>query len=719
MEEPLLLGTICARGPPLKDEELKMTAQRNPFCIGRTICRLPGVFTITVFVGLLGAATAATAPAQTPAIPRKSSGRQVALLIGVEKYAKVTPLQFIGNDVERLAETLRVRGGFDEVMEIADTAPDTIDVPRRDVLMRRLPAWLADRNPDDTVIIYFSGHGFRAADGTMHLAPLDIDPAKLTATGVPVAWFRDQIARCRAGLKLLVLDACHAGSAKGEGEANLGTQDLDLFEKLEGVVTLASSTADQPSQIWSEKEQSLFSYWLNQGLKGHADADGNGQVDIDELNKYVYDNVRQTAQSRLSGRQTPVRKVGLGTPGTPVVVYLRPQKLKQVLTDMSEQLADSVRERKLSKVGVLEFTNDTKLGELLGADYGLLGRYCAEQLEEGLVHQEHDRFQVVNRRRLQQALQAQQFSLADLGSGEALKELARRAGDMPGIALGILRGRAGRMLSLHCQLIGTEANEILASVGGTAWLSESEWAMLGKSVALREDDWVPRPPEGNEPPRPIEDAVVDRMDELAQGPHPFNDPRFPFRVWLMVGGKKRKGQFHGNDYFVPLHKGEEYEIWIENRTGRRVLMRLLVDGLNTNLEKEGGKGLSTELIGKHVNLEAARAWVLDPKGRGQERNRSVFAVRGFVTKTGAAGKMVRFTVVDVDHSLAARQNFTDQIGLITAAFYAEAALPRAAATGAGRVIEENLEEIRASVGQLLGVVHIRYYDADEPTARRR
>ncbi|HVX62935.1 MAG TPA: caspase family protein [Pirellulales bacterium] len=680
------------------------------------------------------ASLASKALGQTPEAPHKPSGRQAAMLIGVEKYQKVQPLAFIGNDVQRLAHTLRTRGSFDEVWEISDTAPAASIQPLRQTLMSRLPEWLADRKPDDTVIVYFSGHGFRSADGTMYLAPLDVDPADLNGTGVPVAWFRDQIARCQAGLKLLILDACHAGSAKGEGEANLGPQDLNLFERLEGVVTLASSTADQPSQIWSEKKQSLFSYWLNQGLQGHADGDSNGEVDIDELNRYVFDNVTQTARQQLSGRQTPVRKVGLGTPGTPVVMYLTPQKLSQVLIDMAEQLGDAAASRKLDKVGVLEFTNDTKLGELLGADYGLLGRYCAEQLEDGLVREQNERFKVVNRRRLQQALQAQQFSLADLGSGEALKELGERAGGMPAVAVGMLRGRAGRMLSLRCQLIETNENDVAASVGGTAWLNESEWAMLGKSAALRRDDYAFVPPADDKPPRPQADLVVDRLDQLSKGPHPLSDSNFPYRVWIMVGGKNRTGQFRGNDYFVPLHKGEVYEIWVENRSGQRRLMRLLVDGLNTNLEKENpitvadpqaDKGLATEIIGKHVNLNDARAWILDPNSPRQRRQRrpGLFAIRGFVTKTGQQGKMAQFTVVDADQSLAARQQFTDQIGLITAAFYAEEVAPRAmmsaapgagAGTGAGRIIEENLEEVRANVGQLLAVVNIRYYDADQP-----
>ncbi len=405
------------------------------------------------------------------------------MLIGVEKYQKVQPLTFIGHDVQRLAYTLRTRGGFDEVWEISDTAPAASSQPLRQVLMSRLPEWLADRKPDDTVIVYFSGHGFRSADGTMYLAPLDVDPADLTGTGVPVAWFRDQIARCQAGLKLLILDACHAGSAKGEGEANLGPQDLNLFERLEGVVTLASSTADQPSQIWSEKKQSLFSYWLNQGLQGHADADSNGEVDIDELNRYVFDSVTQTARQQLSGRQTPVRKVGLGTPGTPVVMYLTPQKLSQVLVDMAEQLGDAAASRKLDKVGVLEFTNDTKLGELLGADYGLLGAAAPNNLKTAWCASSTTASKSSIAAACSRRCKPSSSRWPISARAKRLKELGKQAGDMPALAVGMLRGRAGRMLSLRCQLIETDENDVAASVGGTAWLNESEWAMLGKSAA--------------------------------------------------------------------------------------------------------------------------------------------------------------------------------------------------------------------------------------------
>jgi hypothetical protein len=410
--------------------------------------------------------------------------------------------------------------------------------------------------------------------------------------------------------------------------------------------------------------------------------------------------------------QTPVRIVRSGTPDVPVVAALQPVGLRQVLADMAEQLVDAAAAGKFGKVGVLEFTNDTKLGELLGADFGLLGRYCADELQRRLADQGGDKLSVVDGRRLQAALREQAFTLADLGSAAALGRLAQKAGGLPLVALGTLRNRSGRVVVLQCKLLRTDSDELAGATAGTAVLNESEWAMLGRSVAVGPGERRPEPPGPGQPPRSPESQVIQKLDVKAEGPHPLSDPAFPFPVRLVIGGKERKGTFRGNDYFVGVRKGEVYEIHVENRTGGPVLMRLLVDGLNTLPEPEGTKGVQTYLIGKRVNLDEARAWELDPAVG------TLFAVRGFVTEAAVQGQLREFLVVDADASLAARQKFTDQIGLITAAFYAPAGGSRAVGTGLGRVRSEEIEKAHTiKPGNLLAVVHIRYVDADALPAR--
>ena len=666
------------------------------------------------------------APQAAPAAGDDAGANQPktwAILVGCEKYQRANPLRHTVNDVLQLSGTLKVRGGIDraQVLEMTDKSSNPRLQPLKTNLLVELPEWLKKPGPDDSVIVYFSGHGFRDADGKMYLAPLDVDPDNPAPTGIAIEWLRTQIAACPAGFKLLVIDACHAGSEKGDDDRpSVAAKDLGLvFAELEKVVTLASSTADQKSQIWEEKEQSLFSYWLNQGLKGHADRDGDGSVDIDELYRFLSRNVTETARNHFPRPQSPIRIVRSGTLDVPVVVRLRPQRLKDLLAEAAQRLAFVMAERQLKRVGVLEFIGESRIQsvstESLRADYGILGRYCAEALERQLLGLSTDKFSVVDHRRLSKALQATKFTLADLGSTTALKDLSKNADGMPVIVEGKLAGRAGQRMRVQFRLVQTEGDEAIDEFTSAVALTEAEWAMLGRSVAVSFDDRQPTSPAPGQPPQPVEATVIDRLDERASTSHPMLDPKFPFRVAVHIKTIKngqehwleRKAVFKGNEMLVPVRKEEVYAVHIENRSGNVALMRLLVDGLNTLPEKEATKGISTFLWGQRVSLETARAWELDPA------RSKVHAVRGFVTNADPQGALREFKVVDASQSLAAQQEFTDQIGIITVAFFAPKAGTRNVGTAAGDERKERIEKSKGlEPGNLLGIVHLRYVDAD-------
>lgn len=653
----------------------------------------------------------------------ESKPQHWALLIGVEKYEKANPLQFTVNDVRQLTSTLAGRCGVprEHILEITDQRTEKSFQPRKESLMAKLPEWLDKPGEKDSIIVYFSGHGFRDKDGKLYLAPLECDPDDPTKTGIPVEWFRGQLAGCKAAFKLLVLDACHAGSEKGEESRSVNANDIGTqFEELERVVTIASSKATEKSQIWAAKEQSLFSYWLNQGLRGHADRDRSGSVDIDELYEFVSRNVKRTADVKFSRPQTPVRIVRAGIDGVPEVVRIRPQPLKSVLTDIAEQLSYALEERKLGKVGVLEFLNQTPAGEeRLGASFGLLGKYCSEQLERSLQDKGTGKFSVIERRRLQDAMKKQNFQLASLGSSRSLNELAKATDGMPVIVIGSLLTRQGNVVQLQCKLQHTSNDEDLGvTVGGSAALNESEWAMIGRSSVVRPEDRRPELRDESDPQSSADTQVIHRIDERAEGPrsHPFQDPTFPFVVEMVVNGEVRKGEFRGNDYFIPVRKDEKYKIRVTSKRPEPVMMKLLIDGLNTLPEKEKVKGAVTEEWGAHVSLSDARAWVLDPKGPELKGGPPVWTIAGFATTTGVNGKMREFEIVEAEKSLAARQNFTDEIGLITVAFYTAASGARGGAgalgTQAGSEVGVDLTERGGlKVGNLFGVVHLRYVDA--------
>ncbi len=694
--------------------------------------RAIAAFTVSGLGSLAGAMAllAALLPAEllhaqgSTALPQNDPHRY-AVLIGAEKYQKFPQLRYTVNDCTQLQQTLVERGGFAPWQMTVITDDNQYFQPNREAVMAQLQSVLGRVGPDDEVLVFFSGHGCQDAQGSLYLATLDCDPDNPAETGVPILWLREQLAACKAKFKLLILDACHAGSEKGEEQKGVAAQQLGKpFDtpELNSVVTLASSKDSETSQEWDEKQQSLFTYWLNQGLKGHADENGDGSVDIDELNKYVHRNVTHTAEKRFHRQQTPVRIVRSGQPGVPVVLQLRPLSLKQVVADMAEQLTWALEERGLKQVAVLEFTTDTKLGEALGANFGLLGKFCATDLQRNLTQQSASHFSVLDQRRLQGALKKNLFKIEDLGSDEAMKRLAAALDGLPVIALGTLRSRFGRQVTLQCNLIETATGEMASSVGGVAYLNESEWAMLGRSAVLAGGDTPAPPPTIDDDPATggagvHANQVVYELDKKSKGPNPLADPNFPFPVRLRVNGKFRQGKFVGNNYYLPVRAGEEYEIVVDHRSNDTVMMRLLIDGLNSLPEKETStKGVRTEIIAKRVSLDEARAWVLDPK-----RSRR-FVIKGFVSQTGKQGKVRKFTVVDGQQSLAARQEFTDQLGLITVAFYKPASEARAAVgatlgsalgTGAGEQIDVDLTERKLKVGEFIGVVHLRY--ADEAT----
>ncbi len=660
-------------------------------------------------------------------------GEKYALLIGVRSYAKteLRNLPYSEADVDGLADVLRGAGYRPEnVVLLTQTkgAEETRFLPLAANVRRELANLLRDRTEHDSVLVALAGHGvqFRGSDES-YFCPADARLAD-KSTLIPFGELYGELAKCSAGFKLLLADACRddpqAGGTRGRPEVNL--ESVTRPQKSVppgGVAALYSCSAGERAFEDDELRHGVFFHFVIEALRGGADLDGDGRITLPELELFTKKRVADFVRARYDGvRQmpdlvgstqglVPLAAVDRGT--APPPFRLRTQSLKDALAALAGELARSIEARGMRQVAVLEFANDTRLGPRLGADFGLLGRWCGDELADRLREIAADRFRVVAHDRVHAALDRQELQVDALDVPGTLKRFAHDAGGVSAVALGTLYGRFGRVVNLDCKLVDPETDDVAGSADVTAALSESEWAMLGRSVQVRPDDRRPDPPSPDRPNRPLADQLIQRLDLRAQGPHPLLDQAFPFPVRVKIGGRAREFVIEDNDAFVPVREGEEYEIEVENRSGQPVCMRLLVDGLNTLPER--GRGAGEFIVGKRVDLDDARHWVLDPAVS------QLFAVRGFVRETGSQGREAAFTVSRAEQSLAARRQFTDQIGMITAAFYA----PRSGARGrlgtaAGRELRQNLAERGGiELGNLLAVVHLRYADADELTARSR
>lgn len=176
----------------------------------------------------------------------------------------------------------------------------------------------ATARPDDTVLVFYSGHGARSLEPgseATYICPADFDPASPVTTGIEAGELSALIKSIQALRVVVVLDACHAGGAvflkgaKQESKVALGLKNAGL-ERLavgQGHVVLSSCTEDEESETYVQKGHSLFTYFLLEGLRGAAIDRGDGLVHVMDLFHFVAEQVPKHAST--GHEQHPVIKV--------------------------------------------------------------------------------------------------------------------------------------------------------------------------------------------------------------------------------------------------------------------------------------------------------------------------------------------------------------------------------------------------------------------------
>ncbi|WP_138468681.1 caspase family protein [Poseidonocella sp. HB161398] len=235
-----------------------------------------------------------------------------ALLVAVASYPKVSSLPTaVINDAREVSAVLASSAhcGYDpkNVTTLLDSEA-TLEAIRREL------GALANRaKPDDTVMIFFSGHGARLGnpnDPESALLPVDCDPGDVTATVLLETEFSSLLADIKVQRLVVFIDACHsggAGSFKAVGNiASLGFSEKSLDRLAQGIgrVLIASSRASETSLVLAGASNSLFTEHLVGALRGAARTHGDGLIRIFEIFNYVAEKVR----GAVPGRQHPIFK---------------------------------------------------------------------------------------------------------------------------------------------------------------------------------------------------------------------------------------------------------------------------------------------------------------------------------------------------------------------------------------------------------------------------
>jgi hypothetical protein len=251
-------------------------------------------------------------PAQPPALV---TGDRYALLVGVKTYipTELKSLKYTENDVTDLAAALKA-GGYrpDNVRLLTKAAADTDPsaLPLAQNIRSELARLVRDARPGDSVLVALAGHGvqFKNRDES-YFCPADARLAD-QSTLISLNEVCNQLDKCRAGFKLLLVDACRndpfADVTRSRAEVNLQSLTRPQ-EKLQpgGTVLLFSCSAGEKAFEDPDLQHGVFFNFVIEGLRGDADLDQDGTVVLPELELFLKKQVKRFVRNKYQSDQRP------------------------------------------------------------------------------------------------------------------------------------------------------------------------------------------------------------------------------------------------------------------------------------------------------------------------------------------------------------------------------------------------------------------------------
>lgn len=219
-----------------------------------------------------------------------------AVVIGIERYRDIKKVEFAKNDVRTIKRYLNQLMGYPEqnIIELLNERATKSDIEKR------LGTWLKKRvNKKSTVFIYYAGHG--APDiktGEAYIVPYDGDPNDLETTAYPLKNLYTSLSKLPAGEIIVALDSCFSGEgersviADGVRKIEFSIENPLLLKK--NIVIISASEVN--STFYKEAKHGLFTYFFLKGLKGEADLNKNGRINIDEIYRYIKPEVEKMAR---------------------------------------------------------------------------------------------------------------------------------------------------------------------------------------------------------------------------------------------------------------------------------------------------------------------------------------------------------------------------------------------------------------------------------------
>lgn len=230
------------------------------------------------------------------------------LTIGPD-YSKsndISSLKYTQNDALKVAEKFNTQeGGIyskvykHEIMGLnadATSITSTINLLDEDQI-----------SPNDVLIVYVSSHGGMhdfLGKPSFFLHGSDFQNTSIITTSVLFESISSKLMKINCK-KLLFIDACHSGGAKG-GESEAINETIDnLIQSQNGTVIFSSSSAEEYSYELDKYKHGAFTKVLLDALDGDADSNQDRKINIGELSSYLSIEVKKLVKNEKGKSQNP------------------------------------------------------------------------------------------------------------------------------------------------------------------------------------------------------------------------------------------------------------------------------------------------------------------------------------------------------------------------------------------------------------------------------
>jgi hypothetical protein len=253
-----------------------------------------------------------------------------ALVIGVGAYARAPRLDvpITAQDAQQIATVLRDPRSCGYPAEQVTLLCGT--EATRDGILQALDALAGRTSADDTLFLFYSGHGDYGEDGyylTTH--ETEIREGKVVVgTGLREKELLERLNKLSARRAFLIFNACHSGalgpSALGAEESGASLPDAlttALLGTGEGRVVITACRAEQRSYFVPDDPTTLFAQALIDGLQGRGVDNRRGYISVFDLYDYTFTTVSGEVRRRWKLIQEPELTIHKGVGALAVALY--------------------------------------------------------------------------------------------------------------------------------------------------------------------------------------------------------------------------------------------------------------------------------------------------------------------------------------------------------------------------------------------------------------